>query len=99
MKRWHAELQLMQTRHEAHTGFHGTDSNKLRPGGYFRKNRPFDCGHSRCYKCHGLKLLHESTDAELLADQNLREQVEEISAARLVSERSIRVLEAFAASI
>lgn len=99
MNRWHAEVRLMQIRQEAHTTFIGSNGNKLRQGGYFRKNRPFDCGHSHCYMCHGPKLKHESTEAEIRAAQELREQVEEIRTAGLVNERSILVLEAFAASI
>ncbi len=96
MKRWHAELQLMQARHEAHTAFYGA---KRPSGGYFRKNRPFDCGHSRCYQCHGLKLQHEKTDAQISADEDLLEQVQEIIAEGYVSQKSALVLEAFVASI
>lgn len=29
--------------------------------GYFKKKAPFDCGKTKCYCCHGDKLLYKNT--------------------------------------
>lgn len=42
--------------------------------GRFRKRHAFDCGHTRCWLCHGSKFpRREKTRQELLADLKFRE--------------------------
>jgi hypothetical protein len=46
--------------------------------GRFRKRHAFDCGHTRCQLCHGIKYPRpEKTRRELLVERKLHEWLEE----------------------
>lgn len=46
--------------------------------GRFRKKDAWDCGNTRCYICHGDKLMGYKTRQELISDINFEEQVREL---------------------
>jgi hypothetical protein len=49
MKRYHEERHIAVSRARLWKEVTGSS----RPAGYFRKKKPFDCGHSQCFVCGG----------------------------------------------
>jgi len=71
MKRYHAELSIMQRQHREGLSL-GTDN----PDGYYRKRDAHDCGRPRCGICHPDKRFgHSLSRQERLTVLRMGEQL------------------------
>ena len=83
MQRWHSEKHIARRHQRDRVDLAGSDAGRqVRRGerqlGRFRKRRALDCGRSRCFLCHGDKLLDRRRREQCLADLKMQEGMNEL---------------------
>jgi hypothetical protein len=77
MKRAAQEREQTLRVWRCHLSWHGKDavlcSCELQPGRFRKGQRVWGCGKSRCYLCHGEKLLKRPTHRQRLSDISFHE--------------------------